>query len=170
MQIPFIEIAKVGAPHGLEGDLRLHILSESIEKALAYGQWYIQKNRSSEWKPLDKEEIYRNGNKIFIHFSGANTPESARVWTNALIGVPREAIGETNDPDEFYWVDLLGMRVSNGRGDDFGVVTDILETGANEVLICQKDKLQTLIPFVKKHVIKVDSKQKTIKVDWEYDY
>lgn len=170
MQTPFIAIAKVGAPHGLEGDLRLHILSDSIETALSYGQWYIQKDAKTNWQPLQNEAIYRSGSKVFIHFDGLDTPESARVWTNGLIGVPREAIGTTSDPDEFYWVDLIGMQVINIRGDDFGTVIDILETGANEVLICQKDKSQTLIPFVKKHVLDVDTLAKTIKVDWEYDY
>jgi len=164
-----VSIAKVGAPFGLSGELNLHILSTSTEDALSYKPWYIKTPNTQQWSVLNNESVSRLGAKLLIHFDGVNTKEQAALFTNAMISVPREALKSTEE-DEFYWVDLIGLKVVNQAGDDFGCVDYILDTGANQVLCCKKNQQEFLIPFIKNYVITVDRVQKKIIVDWQYDY
>ncbi len=164
-----IVIAKVGATYRLKGELKLYVLSDSIETALSYGQWYIKKASDRTWAVLTGESVSRIGDKIIIQFADANVKEIAAKYTNALIAVPRSVLKETAD-DEYYWVDLIGMQVVNKEGQSFGKVDDILDTGANEVLCCKHKDQSYLIPFVNDYVIEVNKDQKLITVDWQYDY
>ena len=164
-----VSIAKIGAPYGLSGELNLYILSASTEDALSYKPWYIQKPDNQQWLVLDNESVSRLGTKLLIHFDGADTKEQASLFTNAIIAVPRATLKPT-EKDEFYWVDLMGLEVINQNGDAFGYVDYILDTGANQVLCCKKNKQEFLIPFIKNYVILVDRSQKKIIVDWQYDY
>ena len=76
--------------------------------------------------------------------------------------------------DEFYWVDLIGLSVSNREGLDLGVVRDLVSTGPQTVLVIEHAQGETvreiLIPFVSVYVDDVDMAQRQIRVDWQPDY
>lgn len=164
-----IVIAKVGATYRLKGELKLYVLSDSIETALSYGQWHIKKASDRSWSALTGESVSRVGDKLIIQFADAVVKEVAAKYTNALLAVPRSVLKDTAE-DEYYWVDLIGMQVVNKEGQPFGQVYDILDTGANEVLCCKHKDQPYLIPFVNNYVIDVNKDQKLITVDWQYDY
>lgn len=161
-------IAKVGAPYHLKGQLKLHPLSESIEKFFPQ-PWFIKKIYDCDWNLMLDKSINKIGNKWIIKFSDTDVREIASKYTNALLAVPRSSLQNTNE-NEYYWIDLIGMDVINKDGDPFGKVIRMIETGSNDVLCCKYKKSQYLIPFIKDYVINVDTDKKLITVDWNYDY
>ena len=71
---------------------------------------------------------------------------------------------------EYYWADLMQMVVVTGTGKRLGRVVDVLETGANDVLVVEGDKRRS-IPFVMGEVIRrVDLDDARITVEWEWDW
>ncbi|MFB3090374.1 MAG: PRC-barrel domain-containing protein, partial [Gammaproteobacteria bacterium] len=61
--------------------------------------------------------------------------------------------------------------VINGQKEILGVVTELLETGANDVLVVEAGKQRYLIPYVKDVYIKdIDLEQGIMQVDWQSDY
>ena len=75
--------------------------------------------------------------------------------------------------DEFYWADLIGLKVVNGEQHEFGRVARIMQTGANDVLVVVGDKdneRETLIPFIASAIKLVDLTAGVISVDWGRDY
>ena len=71
---------------------------------------------------------------------------------------------------EYYWHDLIGLEVYNQDKVNLGKIKNIVETGANDVLVINKigeNKIETLIPLVMGvYVKRVDLIDKTIFVDW----
>ena len=68
---------------------------------------------------------------------------------------------------------MIGLRVRNFEGLEFGVVEAMLETGANDVLVVRGGSGQEperLIPFIAEVVKKVDRAAGVIEVDWGADY
>ena len=166
----FVEIAKVGSTYKLDGDLNLYPLANSIENLLRYGAWYIKLPGSSSWQLLEDESVYKRADgKVYIKLAGIDDINAAKQYVNALIGVPKSVLPQLAD-DEVYFVDIIGCDVVNQKDESFGRVIDVIETGANEVLICKKDKSESLIPYVKQYILNEDIKNKKIVVDWEYDY
>jgi len=71
--------------------------------------------------------------------------------------------------NEFYWADLIGLPVVNADGFNFGTVSEVLGTGANDVLVVQGER-ERLIPFTEQVVTQVDMAGRVIRVDWGVDY
>jgi len=95
--------------------------------------------------------------------------DQAQLLMGCEIGIRRDQLPALA-PGEYYWNDLIGLRVFNTEGDDFGTVQQLLETGANDVLVVQGEQ-ERLIPFVMKQVIvEVDLDQGRIRVDWDKDF
>ena len=76
---------------------------------------------------------------------------------------------ELDTRSEIYWRDLVGCQVRSAARS-LGVVAEVLETGANDVLRVTDGDAETLIPYVKDYVISVDLKQNLIEVDWHDDW
>ena len=74
------------------------------------------------------------------------------------------------DDDEYYWVDLEGMRVETLDGQALGTVSNLFATGANDVLVVEGER-RRLIPFVLDDVVtRVDRDKRTISVDWDPEF
>ena len=77
------------------------------------------------------------------------------------------------DKDDFYWVDLIGLKVVTTDGDLIGTVIRLMETGSNDVLVVKDDKSRKehLIPWVMEQFITaVDLSEGQITVDWDTDF
>ena len=84
------------------------------------------------------------------------------------------------DPDEFYWIDLIGLAVSNREGVALGDVIGLIDTGPHCVLRVKPPAAgdvaaepaadERLIPFVEAYVDSVDIPGRRVVVDWGLDY
>ena len=84
------------------------------------------------------------------------------------IGIVRELL-PPNEPGEYYWHDLVGLQVANREGAELGRVVQLLDTGANDVLVVEGDR-KRLIPYVRGvYVDEVDLDDGRILVDWHVD-
>ena len=110
---------------------------------------------------------------LIVKLQGVDQREAVELLTGAAVVVsaddlPQPAAGE------YYWRDLIGCQVVNLEGYAMGTVTEMMETGSNDVLVVKagsKDafgKQERLIPFLYEQVVKrVDLATKTITVDWD---
>lgn len=78
-------------------------------------------------------------------------------------------------PDEFYWIDLIGLHVVNREGQALGAIADLIDTGPHCVLRVVPEAgahaaEERLIPFVSAYVDDVDLAQRRVVVDWGLDY
>ncbi|AXA34281.1 ribosome maturation factor RimM [Francisella adeliensis] len=165
----FVEIARIGATYKLDGELNLYPIANSIETLLSYGDWYIQLANSQDWQKLSDENVFRRADKIYIKFANIDNANIAKKFVNAMVGVPKSALPELGN-DETYYADLIDCCVTNTSNDSFGKVVDVIDTGSNQVLICQLDKDEYLIPYIKRYILSENIADKKITVDWEKDY
>ena len=97
--------------------------------------------------------------------------DAAEAMKGVRIFVSRSSF-PAPDPDEFYWVDLIGLAVTN-RGDQaLGTVVGLIETGPHCVIRIQPaaaEAEELLIPFVEAYVDAVDMPARLIKVEWDLD-
>jgi 16S rRNA processing protein RimM len=84
------------------------------------------------------------------------------------VAVPREALPRAGD-GEYYWVDMIGLAVVNGDAREFGRISGILQTGANDVLVVAGER-ERLIPFIAGVVREVDLASGVVRVEWDADY
>jgi len=161
----YIVIAKIGAPYGVRGWLKIQTFTDNIENAIHYQPWYAE-DSNGHLSPLAIAEVDGKNGRLMAKISGVDTPEIARLYTGKLLHIPRSKLPKLKQ-DEYYWSDLEGLTVIDHRGDALGKVSYLLETGANDVLIVKGSK-EFAVPYLPGQVIKSISLEKQeIHVEWE---
>lgn len=151
---------------GVRGWVKVFSYTDPREAILSYEGWLL--GRKGDWKPAEVAEGQRHGKSVIAHFVGVDDRDRAAALVGNEIAVVREALPETAE-GQYYWLDLIGLRVMHRDGTDLGEVQSMLQTGANDVMVVQGEQ-ERLIPFVKNEVvISVDMVERIINVDWEWD-
>jgi 16S rRNA processing protein RimM len=161
-----ILVGKVSGVFGVKGWVRVYSYTDPPENILDYGPWLVGEGRGRSYKVVDGAV---HGRGIIARLADVDDREQARALIGAGIRVPRARFGESGG-GEYFWSDLLGLRVRNQAGVDFGTVEDMMATGANDVLVIRGER-RRLVPFVPGAVVKsVDIDAGTIDVEWDADF
>lgn len=157
-----ITLAYISAVHGVRGWVKVHSYTEPRDSILEYQPWILDGDGGSIKVLASK--IQRNG--VIARLEGVETIEQARALIGTRISVRREQFKDLPE-NEYYWADLVGLRVVNLEGTELGLVKNLMATGANDVLVIAGEQEQ-LVPFVKGQFIKtVDIPGGKITVDWD---
>lgn len=115
-----------------------------------------------------------HGDVVVAQAHDVSDRAAAESLRGARVFVPRSSF-PTASPDEYYWVDLVGLSVINRQGEHLGEVVGLIDTGPHSVLrvaaagvTAEAD--QRLIPFVAAFVDAVSLPERRITVDWGLDY
>lgn len=164
-------VGKLGSTYGIRGWLRIYSSTEQAESIFDYQPWFLK--IKGEWLPTELENWRHHNHEIIVKLKDVDDREAAQTLANVEIGVDLSVFPELEEGD-YYWHDLIGCSVVNLEGYTMGTVTDMMETGSNDVLVVKantKDafgKQERLIPFLYEQVVKrVDLTTKTIEVDWD---
>ena len=100
---------------------------------------------------------------------GIEDRDAAEAMRGTEVWVPRSALPPPS-PGEYYWVDLEGLRVANVEGVEFGTVSHLFSTGANDVLVARGER-ERMIPFIQPdYIVSVDFDARCITVDWDAEF
>lgn len=165
----WVVIGEVSGPHGVSGWLKVHSYTHPPDGILGYDLWYLGGRDSQHRRQMALQEGRRQSKAIFAKLDGCGDREQA----NSLIGM-EIAIRRTDLPSigdgEYYWADIIGLRVIATDGAPLGVVHRILDTGANDVMIVHGER-ERLIPYLPGSVVRqVDVSGGIIEVDWDPDF
>lgn len=177
-----VVMGRIVAPYGVYGWLKVLPDTEAIDGLFDYDTWWLGKG--DDWREMVVETAKLHNDVIVVKLQGIDDRDAAFACKGKQIAVPREQLPEP-DENEYYWSDLIGLRVKNSQGVDFGLIAEVFETGANDVLVVKPDVVkpnvanadadkekpqERLLPFVATVVLEVDLKAKTMVVDWDEDF
>ena len=156
----FLAIGKVRRPHGVTGDALVEVYTDFPErlqpKAVVYaGEAHIPLT-------IQRQRIHNDG--ILMAFDGYTTPEQVGRFRNQSLYI---AVAEAVElPEgEFYYHELLDLSVLDESGKLLGKVTEIMQTGANDVYVVTDEAgHEILLPAIADVVLDVDLDLKTMKV------
>ncbi len=173
-----IEVARIGEAWGVKGWFKVVAHSKMPEAVFSSKRWYLQPAQRgaitfSGTLRLPISQVKTHGDTLVAQSLPIADRTAAELLRGARVFIPRASF-PTPDEGEYYWVDLIGCRVSNRQGADLGVVQDLLPTGPQTTLVLAFEAngkpAERLIPFVNAFVDSVDTAAKTIVVDWQADY
>ncbi|TAL61646.1 MAG: ribosome maturation factor RimM [Legionella sp.] len=163
----WVVIGRFGRPHGIKGFVTVHSFTEPRDNILRYTDWHAFLN--NQWQPIKILSVETHNKAIVAQVAGYPERESVARLTNIEIAVSHEQLAELA-PGEYYWHQLIGMKVINTKGEPLGVVSEILPTGSNDVLVVQGEK-RHLIPYLPDvYILNIDNSQQIITVDWDMDF
>ncbi len=167
MEAKLVIVGEVAGAYGIKGWVKIHSHTDPPRNILDYAPWLLAgENSEQEYKVLSGR---MHGDFIVAHLEGVDDRDQALKLRASKILVPKDRFPPA-EPGQYYWADLVGLRVSNLEGVDFGVVTEMLATGANDVVVAKGER-ERLIPFVTGQFIKdINLAEGRMLVDWDAEF
>ncbi len=166
-ELHLISVGKIAGPFGVRGWLKVRSFTEPAEDLLHSKSWRLGSRQDfREWK-LESGRLH--GRFLAVKLAGCEDRDAAQALAGSEVLLSREQLPALAE-NEYYWDDLIGLRVINTEDEELGRVTGLMETGANDVLVVEGEE-ERLIPYVWEHVVQsVDLDAGELRVDWGLDY
>lgn len=163
-----ILVGRIHGAFGVRGELKLESFTEPAATIFRYQPWTLRDAQGRE-RVLDGARGRETNKGLVATFPDVADRDAAEAMRGTEIYVPRTVLPPPK-PGEYYWVDLEGLRVVNTEGADFGTVSHLFSTGANDVLVARGER-ERMIPFLEPDYIKsVDFDTGVVTVDWDADF
>lgn len=162
-----LDVGKISGVFGIKGWVKVYSYTDPREGISNYSPWQVK--LKGQWREFEVEASKPQGKTIIAKLKGIDDPDQALLLSGADVAVHPDQL-EALDKDEYYWHQLEGLHVMNTEGVDLGIVSHMLATGANDVMVVKGDR-ERLIPFTLDHAVeKVDLTAGVITVDWDPDF
>ena len=162
-----VSVGKVSGIFGVRGWIKVYSYTEIRENILTYSPWILRKGKES--KSVRVIDGRRHGKTVVACLEGLNDRDEAAELNGWEILINAGQLPKARQ-GEYYWTDLVGLRVMTVDGIDFGTVEQMLETGANDVVVVSGER-ERLIPFLQgQTIINIDLLAGEMLVDWDADF
>lgn len=146
-----LEIGKIVAVHALKGEMRVQPWCDTPDFLTEFDELCLD----GEWLEVESARVHKN--IVILKLEGINTPEMAQKQVDKILYIDRDQV---ELPEGTYFVaDLIGLKVidADDREKVYGTLTDVTETGANDVYHIRFENGKTqLIPAIPQVVIETD--------------
>ena len=155
---------KVTGAHGVRGWIKVFSHTRPAENLLGYSLWQLRaEDTRSDYEATEGRQ---QGRFLVAKLRGIEDRNAAEALRGAEIWVATRQFARL-DEDEYYHHQLLGLEAIDQHGAVLGRVMEILETGANDVLVVVGEQ-EYLVPYVTGlTVLEVDLEAGRIRVRWE---
>ena len=161
-------LGKINGLFGVKGWVKVFSYTQPRHKIVEYKNWYLGDDQSHHIE-VEQGQAHKSG--VIAKLKGIDDRDLAVTLVNQKIWVASDQL-ETLPEGEYYWFQLIGLKVVDSDNQPIGEVKDLIETGANDVLIVRADsKTEYLIPYLQGQVVKsIDLDEKRMMVDWDVNY
>jgi 16S rRNA processing protein RimM len=159
----FVVIGRVRRAHGTRGEICVEPVTDFPQRFDALKQVLLWE-KGSEPRRHEIESVRWKGKIALVKLAGVDDRDQAAGLNGRLLGVRRSEVATTGE-DEYYHFDLIGLSVVDEKGEEVGVVRDVLRMPANDVLVVRDGDREMLIPTVKQIVKDVSLDEGVITIE-----
>jgi len=149
----WIEVGRLTKTHGLKGELKLHpfISDTSLLQSIHHARLEMEDGP----REVTIESLRGGGASLIIKFKHCDSIEQAGALKGHNLEIPRSDFPDLPE-GEYYWFQILGLSVFDEEGNAYGAVTEIIETGSNDVYVVRDGDREILLPMIDSVVKEID--------------
>lgn len=152
MKQQFIETGKITGTHGIRGEMRVQPWCDAPEDLLQYKKLYLTP-QGTEVLQVSQMRVHKS--MIILKAKGIDTIAAAEAYRERVVYLNREDL--QLEDGQYLVVDLIGCHVFHKETNEpLGVISDVSQTGANDVWHITKEGKEYLIPAIPLVVEEVD--------------
>jgi 16S rRNA processing protein RimM len=149
----YLAVGKVTRAHGLRGEIVVAVLTEFPGRFAETELVYLGNEFEAEAYRLESYRWHKH--TILLKLAGVADRTQAEQLRGQLVQVPVEEAMPLPE-GSFYLYQLLGLQVITTEGETLGPIVNILETGANDVYVVERQGEELLLPAIAEVVQSVD--------------
>ena len=164
-----VAVARILGPHGREGEIRARSTS-NVQDRFDEGQSLeLSKDGSTaDGRKLlivrSRATITRRREELILLFRGFSDRDQAMRLTGQWLCVDQSSVPEAEEGEYFHY-QIIGLKVISVTGEDLGEITDILETGSNDVYVVVGPTGEILVPAIRDVIKEIDILSGLMTVD-----
>jgi 16S rRNA processing protein RimM len=156
----YLAVGKVRRPHGVHGEMVVEIYTDFPERIKSGMTLYLGSTHTR--LTISSQRSHNEG--MLLGFEGITTPEKAGMLRNQILSISAADAHELQH-GEYFFHELVGLNVLDESDKPLGTLTEIIETGANDVYVVTNGQGgELLLPAITDVILKVDLKARTMKV------
>jgi 16S rRNA processing protein RimM len=156
----YLVVGQLRRPHGIHGEMVMEVHTDFPERLKPDSEVYLGEHHGR--MIIAGARFHNEG--LLIKFQEVNSPEEAGRYRNQLVYV-KTADRPILPKDQYYHHELTGFNVIDEKGELIGSLTEIMQTGANDVYIVRRvDGKELLLPVISSVVLAVDKSSRQIRV------
>ena len=149
-----LQVGVISSTHGIRGEVKEFPTTDDVKLFKKLKKVILDTGR--EHLPLEVESVKFFKQFAIVKFKGIDNINDIEKYKGKSLLVDRENAVKLRK-DEYFIADMIGLQVYTEDGEAFGVLKDVLETGANDVYIIDSPKHgEVLIPAIKQCILDVD--------------
>ncbi|MCG6857735.1 MAG: ribosome maturation factor RimM [Salaquimonas sp.] len=147
-----ILVGRFGAPHGVRGEIRLKSFTDDPEAIAGY-----ETLATGDGAPVEILSLRPQKEMLVVRLKGCDSREAAQALNGVELYIDRSELPETEDEDEFYLADLIGLEARAPDGETIGKVIAVENFGAGDIIEIKPVKGPAfMIAFTRESVPEID--------------
>lgn len=157
----FLQVGVISSTHGIRGEVKVFPTTDDAARFKKLKKVLLDTGKGQIELEVQSVKFFKQF--VILKFRGIDNINDIERYKGKSLLVPREDAVPLEE-NEYYVADLIGMEVFTEEGR-FGVLKDVMETGANEVYIIDSDEHgEVLIPAIRPCILDVDVANRVMKI------
>ena len=150
-----ITVGKISGTHGIKGQLKVYSYSGNLGSMSAARIVTLRSPDGATLREFGIKGVKSHSSGFILSLKDFDDIDQVLPLVGCELCLKRSQLPEPED-DEYYWCDLIGLRVVTVDGVEVGMLADIFETGSNDIYVVRKDRKEYLIPAIAAVISNVD--------------
>lgn len=157
-----LRVGVISSTHGVRGEAKVFPTTDDPGRFRELKNVIMDTGREQLNMEIEGVKFFKN--MVILKFKGYDSIEAIEKYKGKNLLITRDQAVDLG-PDENFIADLIGLKVVTESGEEFGTLTDVIKTGANDVYeVKMKNGKEVLLPAIKECVLKVDLEEGVITV------
>ena len=157
-----LRVGVISSTHGVRGEVKVYPTTDDVNRFKKLKKVVLDTGR--EYIDLEISGVKFFKNQVILKFKGIDNINDIEKYKGKDLLVHREDAVEL-DEFENYVADLIDLKVVTDDGQELGYLTEVMETGANDVYIVEtEDGRELLLPAIRECILDVDLEEEVMTV------
>ena len=157
-----LQVGVITQTHGVRGEVKVFPTTDDAARFKKLK--HVMLDTGKETLPLDIESVKFFKQFVILKFKGFDNINDIERYKRCPLLIERENAVPLEE-GEYFIADMIGMKVITDEGENFGILKDVMETGANDVYVIEHpSEGEVLVPAIKECILDVDIENRQMKI------
>jgi 16S rRNA processing protein RimM len=158
----FFRVGVITTTHGVHGEVKVFPTTDDPQRFKKLKQVILDNGKEQRELEITSVKFFKN--LVILKFKGLDNINDVEKYKKADLLVTRKNAVPLKE-GEYFIADLIGLKATSDEGEDLGILTDVIQTGANDVYVFSKEGMQDLlVPKIPDCIKDVNIEEGTILV------
>jgi 16S rRNA processing protein RimM len=157
-----LQVGVITSTHGIRGEVKVFPTTDDAARFKKLKNVILDDGRQKIDMEIASVKFFKN--MVILKFKGIDNINDVEKYRKARLLVTRENAVPLEE-NEYYIADLIGLSAVSDEGEELGTITDVLQTGANDVyVITTPEKKEILVPAIRDCILQVDLEKQEMRI------